>query len=120
MKRKFYFWEECVNLREVKSLRRMSHPNIIKLKEVRENNELLFIFEYMILPVNLSDIIPNASWEAVDLIGQLCSWDPLKRPTAEQALQHPFFNVASWVPRPIHDPLQNKPEYTKTKQDGAF
>ncbi|XP_021720121.1 serine/threonine-protein kinase MHK-like isoform X1 [Chenopodium quinoa] len=273
MKRKFYFWEECVNLREVKSLRRMSHPNIIKLKEVvRENNELFFIFEYMecnlyhlmkerqrpfseeeirnlltqvlqglahmhwngyfhrdlkpenllvtndvikiadfglarelssmppytdyvstrwyrapevllksstytpaidmwaigavmaelftlcpifpgeseidqlykicsilgapnwsvfpdannhaqlvnichsqILPVNLSDIIPNASWEAVDLISQLCSWDPLKRPTAEQALQHPFFNVASWVPRPIHDPLQSKPEYTKTK-----
>lgn len=48
MKRKFYFWDECVNLREVKSLRRLSHPNIIKLKEVvRENNELFFIFEYM-------------------------------------------------------------------------
>lgn len=44
MKRKFYFWEECVNLREVKSLRRLSHPNIIKLKEVvRENNDLFFI-----------------------------------------------------------------------------
>ncbi|KAJ8428482.1 hypothetical protein Cgig2_029935 [Carnegiea gigantea] len=48
MKRKFYFWEECINLREVKSLCRLSHPNIIKLKEVvGENNELYFIFEYM-------------------------------------------------------------------------
>ncbi|MBL2213730.1 serine/threonine protein kinase, partial [Klebsiella pneumoniae] len=36
------------NLREVKSLRKLNHPNIIKLKEiVRENNELFFIFEHM-------------------------------------------------------------------------
>ncbi|GJW65565.1 serine/threonine-protein kinase MHK isoform X1 [Tanacetum coccineum] len=48
MKRKYYDWEECINLREVKSLRKMNHPNIIKLQEiVRENNELFFIFEYM-------------------------------------------------------------------------
>lgn len=49
MKRKYYFWEECMNLREVKSLLKLNHPNIIKLKEViRENNELFFIFEYMV------------------------------------------------------------------------
>ncbi|GMJ00213.1 hypothetical protein like AT4G19110 [Hibiscus trionum] len=48
MKKKYYTWEECVNLREVKSLRRMNHPNIVKLKEViRENNILYFVFEYM-------------------------------------------------------------------------
>eukprot|EP00897_Mesotaenium_endlicherianum_P000198 jgi/Mesen1/10179/ME000076S09686 len=48
MKRKFYSWEECMNLREVKSLRKLNHPNIIKLKEViRENDELFFVFEYM-------------------------------------------------------------------------
>ncbi|KAE8693181.1 Serine/threonine-protein kinase MAK [Hibiscus syriacus] len=48
MKKKYHTWEECVNLREVKSLRRMSHPNIVKLKEViRENNILYFVFEYM-------------------------------------------------------------------------
>lgn len=262
MKRKFYFWEECMNLREVKSLRKLNHPNIVKLKEiVQENNELFFIFEYMeynlyqitrarqspfseaeirnlmsqvlqglshmhkngyfhrdlkpenllvtndiikiadfglsrevtsgppytdyvstrwyrapevllqsssytpaidmwaigailaelftmnpifpgesetdqiykicsvfgtpdwgmlregmnlsrlnnisfpeIAPANLSIIIPNASSEALDLIRQLCSWDSLKRPTAEQALQHPFFNVGVLVPRPLLDP----------------
>ncbi|KAA3459267.1 serine/threonine-protein kinase MHK-like isoform X5 [Gossypium australe] len=49
MKRKFYFWEECMNLREVKALCKLNHPNIVKLKEVvRENNELFFIFEYMV------------------------------------------------------------------------
>ncbi|XP_054824636.1 cyclin-dependent kinase F-4-like isoform X2 [Prosopis cineraria] len=48
MKKKYYSWEECVNLREVKSLRRMNHPNIVKLKEViRECDILYFVFEYM-------------------------------------------------------------------------
>lgn len=48
MKKKFYSWDECVNLKEVKSLRKLNHPNIIKLKEVvRENNQLYFVFEYM-------------------------------------------------------------------------
>ncbi|EOY25312.1 Kinase superfamily protein isoform 1 [Theobroma cacao] len=48
MKKKYYSWEECVNLREVKSLRRMNHPNIVKLKEViRENDILYFVFEYL-------------------------------------------------------------------------
>ncbi|TMX03906.1 hypothetical protein EJD97_013048 [Solanum chilense] len=48
MKKKYYSWEECINLREVKSLRKMSHPNIVKLKEViRENDILYFVFEYM-------------------------------------------------------------------------
>ena len=34
MKRKFYSWQECMNLREVKSLRKLNHPKIINLKEV--------------------------------------------------------------------------------------
>jgi protein kinase len=49
MKRKYYSWEECMSLREVKSLRKMNHPNIVKLKEViRENDHLYFVFEYMV------------------------------------------------------------------------
>ncbi|OCT80531.1 serine/threonine-protein kinase ICK [Xenopus laevis] len=48
MKRKFYSWDECMNLREVKSLKKLNHANVIKLKEViRENNHLYFVFEYM-------------------------------------------------------------------------
>ncbi|KAK4252656.1 hypothetical protein QN277_014401 [Acacia crassicarpa] len=48
MKKKYYSWEDCLNLREVKSLTNMNHPNIVKLKEVvRECDILYFVFEYM-------------------------------------------------------------------------
>ena len=48
MKKAFYSWEECIALREVRSLRKLSHPNIVKLKEViRENDALYFVFEFM-------------------------------------------------------------------------
>ncbi len=48
MKNKFYSWEECLQLRELKSLKKLNHPNIVKLKEViRENDELFFVFEFM-------------------------------------------------------------------------
>ncbi|XP_059656995.1 cyclin-dependent kinase F-4-like isoform X2 [Cornus florida] len=58
MKRKYYSWEECINLREVKSLRKMNHPNIVKLKEViRENDILYFVFEYM--ECNLYQLMKN-------------------------------------------------------------
>jgi len=48
MKQKYYSWDECMKLREVVSLRKLIHPNIVKLKEViRENDELHLIFEFM-------------------------------------------------------------------------
>jgi len=37
-----------MDLREVKSLKKLNHPNVVKLKEViRENNRLYFVFEYI-------------------------------------------------------------------------
>ncbi|RWS03085.1 serine/threonine-protein kinase ICK-like protein, partial [Dinothrombium tinctorium] len=48
MKKKYYSWEECMNLREVKALQKLSHANLVKLREViREDNTLYFVFEYM-------------------------------------------------------------------------
>mmetsp|Transcript_35939 Transcript_35939/g.84147 ORF Transcript_35939/g.84147 Transcript_35939/m.84147 type:complete len:484 (+) Transcript_35939:140-1591(+) len=48
MKQKYYSWDECMKLREVVSLRKLIHPNIVKLKEViRENDELHLVFEFM-------------------------------------------------------------------------
>ena len=42
--------------------------------------------------------MPYASLEAVNLVERLCSWDPNNRPTAAQALQHPFFQSCYYVP----------------------
>ncbi|KEH18117.1 serine/threonine-protein kinase MHK isoform X2 [Medicago truncatula] len=73
------------------------------------NSRLLdFVGHEVVAPVKLSDIIPNASMEAIDLITQLLSWDPSRRPDADQSLQHPFFHVNTRVPRSLSDPLELK------------
>ena len=65
MKRPFYNWNECINLREAKvcfniqptchfcfffvqSLKRLSHINIMKLQElIREDSTLYMVFEFL-------------------------------------------------------------------------
>lgn len=48
MKQKYSSWNECIELREIKSLRKLNHPNIIKLKEVLlVSEELYMVFEYL-------------------------------------------------------------------------
>lgn len=43
-----------MNLREVKSLRKLNHPCVVKLKEViRENDELYFVFEFLVRTLEL-------------------------------------------------------------------
>ena len=55
MFKKFYSFEEAMNLREVKSLKKLNHTNIIKLKEViRVKDELNFVFDF--LDKNLYDL----------------------------------------------------------------
>ena len=49
----------------------------------------------------LSQLIPSASPEAIDLMTELMRWEPSKRPTALQALQHPFFQVGLTPERPV-------------------
>ncbi|KAK9137165.1 hypothetical protein Sjap_007759 [Stephania japonica] len=47
----------------------------------------------MVCRWRISKAVPGASEEAVRLIDWLCSWDPSTRPTAMEALQHPFFDI---------------------------
>lgn len=83
-------------------------PDLTSFPEGTNTSRLFEITSYeKILPANLSEIIPNASPEAIDLIMRLCSWDPSRRPTADESLQHPFFHVGS-VPRLLCDPLELK------------
>ncbi|KAM1385777.1 hypothetical protein ACFX2I_032046 [Malus domestica] len=51
--------------------------------------------------VGLSAMIPSASRSAIQLISSLCSWDPSARPTAAEALRHPFFVGNYKIPRAI-------------------
>ena len=46
--RKYQSMEEVLNLREIKFLRKINHPNIIKMKEViKVKDELNLVFEYL-------------------------------------------------------------------------
>ncbi|XP_071721530.1 serine/threonine-protein kinase MHK [Rutidosis leptorrhynchoides] len=83
-------------------------PDWTLFPEARNVFRLMDIRYSEVMAVNLADLLPNASSEAINLIKQLCSWDPLKRPTAEQCLRHPFFYVNMWIPRPLGDPAQLK------------
>lgn len=56
MKRKYYSWDECMALREVQSLRKLRHPNIVKLKEVVREHDILHMVRTSVLscPVSTS------------------------------------------------------------------
>ena len=48
MKQRFTSFEECLQLKEVKSLRKMKHENVMKLLSVfRENDHLYLVFELL-------------------------------------------------------------------------
>ncbi|KAK9144807.1 hypothetical protein Sjap_004710 [Stephania japonica] len=49
----------------------------------------------------LAELVPNAEEDDISLIRWLCSWDDLKRPTAMEALRHPFFANNYTVPKSI-------------------
>lgn len=43
------------------------------------------------VPTSLSQLIPNASEQAIDLMQKMMTFDPQKRITPAQALKHPYF-----------------------------
>ena len=48
MKKKYYRWDQCISLREIQSLIKLAHPNIVRLYEVSlEQNVLHFVFEFI-------------------------------------------------------------------------
>jgi hypothetical protein len=67
----------------------------------REFELLYFPFYYYIVPQQLHRLTPCSFFSPSFLSfyfsvlkhQSLCSWDPSKRPTAAEALQHPFFQV---------------------------
>lgn len=49
-------------------------------------------------PTPLASIIPNASREAVALMTDMMRWNPARRPSAQQALRHPYFDSVKLLP----------------------
>jgi serine/threonine protein kinase len=41
--------------------------------------------------LNIAQVVPDASSEALDLLSEMLKWDPNKRATAQTLLEHPFF-----------------------------
>lgn len=60
MKKKYYNWDDCMKSREIQILKKLSHENIVLLKEViRSNNNLYLVFEHM--ENNLHQLIRDRS-----------------------------------------------------------
>ena len=69
MKQKYTNWNECIELREIKSLRKLNHPNIIKLKEVLlVSEELYMVFGY--LDYNLYEVYSKMKEEHKKFTGR--------------------------------------------------
>ena len=59
LKQKIDCWEDCMNQNEVYFLRKLNHPNVIKLIEVirEQNSDISFVFEFC--ECNLYEFITN-------------------------------------------------------------
>jgi protein kinase len=64
-------------------------------------------------PTSLASIIPSASAQAIELLNDLLRFDPSKRPSASQALQHPFFRGEKV---PLQRPISRAAEPERPKQ----
>lgn len=67
-------------------------PDPMIQKEIRNKNFLKFMIEKepSIQRKTLSELIPNAPPNAIDLISKLLTYDPAQRISAKEMLQHPF------------------------------
>ncbi|CAM9835666.1 unnamed protein product [Choristocarpus tenellus] len=77
-------------------------------------------FQYpQFIPTPISQIVPNASPEAVALMTDLMHYDPNTRPTASQSLQYSFFQVnATLAPAPAAATVQPKGQESNRVSSG--
>eukprot|EP00798_Chlamydomonas_sp_ICE-L_P030682 gene30682-35706_t len=62
-------------------------------------------------PVSLTQSFPGADPEGLDLLRQMLAFDPQDRPTAEEALTHPYFDGIPKPPQDVPVPIQKHFEF---------
>lgn len=90
---------------------RQSWPEGMKLAQAMNFKFPKFV------PTPLSQLVPNACPEAIALITDLLQYDPKKRPTAAQALQHPYFAVGQSIPPGLGAPPNGIPSIPRALVD---
>lgn len=56
----------------------------------KKEGDVSYIVQYCRPRKPLAEMMPDASAEALDMMKRLMQFNPDKRPTAEEALQHPY------------------------------
>ncbi|KDR15056.1 hypothetical protein L798_11131, partial [Zootermopsis nevadensis] len=67
-------------------------------------------------PTPLSSVIPNASKDAILLIEDMLRWNPSKRPTAQQSLRYPYFQVG----QKLGNLIQQQDALSRTRSNVAL
>ncbi|KAK9144577.1 hypothetical protein Sjap_004480 [Stephania japonica] len=81
--------------------------------ELGKMSDFVFTTKYVGVD-KLAELMPNADEDAISLIRCLCSWDDRKRPTALEALRHPFFASHYCIPKSIEIHLMGLKNHLKT------
>lgn len=63
--------------------------------------------------MQLNNLVPNASKEAISLLSEMLVWDPNKRSTASKLLQHPFF-TNNEIPTSLTDGFGNNSNHNNS------
>ncbi|XP_068131553.1 mitogen-activated protein kinase 6 isoform X1 [Hyperolius riggenbachi] len=62
----------------------------------------------------LTQLLPEISPEALDFLGQILTFSPMDRLTAEEALSHPYMSIYSF---PLDEPISNHPFHIEDEVD---
>ncbi|KAH9416458.1 hypothetical protein DERP_012886 [Dermatophagoides pteronyssinus] len=90
MKRKYFSWEECMNLREVKPSKSYKIKRTYLLA-----NQMNFRFpQFSSIPIE-TIVVGQISSEGLQFLKSTLQWNPQKRPTASQALKFSYFQNAT-------------------------
>ena len=64
------------------------------LKQIKDQNVVMFLTECErnVMTTCFEEILPEIEPDALDLLSKLLTYDPDQRISAEEALNHPYFN----------------------------